>query len=54
MQDLRRIRQYLTHDAALMAANALVGSRLDYCNSLLRSLTANELRKLHVYAELPY
>ena len=46
MRDLRRIRQYLTHDAALMAANALVGSRLDYCNSLLRSLTANELRKL--------
>ena len=29
-----------------MAANALVGSRLDYCNSLFRSLSALDLRKL--------
>ena len=36
----------LTHHAALMAANALVGSRLDYCNSLFRSLPALDLRKL--------
>ena len=34
-RDLRQIRQYLTRDAALMAANALVGSTLDYCNSFL-------------------
>ena len=33
------IRQYLTRDAALTAANALVGSRLDYCNSLFRGLS---------------
>ena len=43
---LRRLRGYLTHHAALMAANALVGSRLDYCNSLFRSLSALDLRKL--------
>ena len=29
-----------------MAANVLVGSRHDYCNSLLRSLSALDLRKL--------
>ena len=46
MRDLRQIRQYLTRDAALMAANALVGSRLDYCNSLFRGLCVANLRKL--------
>ena len=46
MRDLRQIRQYLTHDAALTAANTLVGSRLDYCNSLFRSLSVANLRKL--------
>ena len=35
MRDLRRIRRYLTHDAAISLANALISSRLDYCNSLL-------------------
>ena len=29
-----------------MAANALGGSRLDYCNSLFRSLSALDFRKL--------
>ena len=29
-----------------MAANALVGSRLDYCNSLFRGFSALDLRKL--------
>ena len=37
---------YLTHHAALMSANALLGSQLDYCYSLFRSLTALDLRKL--------
>ena len=46
MRDLRQIRQYLTHDAALTAANTLVGSRLDYCNSLFRGLSVANLRKL--------
>ena len=46
MRDLRQIRQYLTRDAALTAANALVGSRLDYCNSLFRGLSVANLRKL--------
>ena len=33
-------------DAALLTANTLVGSHLDYCNSLLRSLYALDLGKL--------
>ena len=43
VRDLKRLR---THEAALMAANALVGSRLDYCNSVFRGLSALDLRKL--------
>ena len=36
MCDLRRIRKYLTPEVAVLAANALVSSRLDYCNSVQR------------------
>ena len=36
MRDLRRIRKYLTPEVAVLAANALVSSRLDYCNSVQR------------------
>ena len=34
MRDLRTIRQYLTPEVAVLTANALISSRLDYCNSL--------------------
>ena len=34
MHDLRHIRKYLTCEAAILAHSALVGSSLDYCNSL--------------------
>ena len=46
VRDLKQLQGYLTHEAALMAANALVGSRLDYCSSLFRGLSALDLRKL--------
>ena len=46
VRDLKRLRGHLTHEATLMAANALVGSQLDYCNSLFRGLSALDLRKL--------
>ena len=46
VRDLKRLRGHLTHEAALMAANALVRSCLAYCNSLFRSLSALVLRKL--------
>ena len=47
--DLKRLRGHLTHEAALMAANALVGSRLDYCNSLFRGLSVLDLRNFNVF-----
>ena len=46
IMDLKHLRGYLTHHAALKSANALVGSRLDHCNSLFRSFSALDLRKL--------
>ena len=46
IRDLKCLRGYLTHHAALMVANALVGSQLDYCNSLFRSLSALDLHQL--------
>ena len=46
MRDFKQIRQYLTRDAALTAANTLVGSRLDNCNSLFRCLSVANLCKL--------
>ena len=46
LRDLRRLRHHLTQEAMITAANALVGSRLDYCNSLFRSLSAYNMRKL--------
>ena len=45
-QDLKRLRGHLTHEAALMAANALVGSLLDYWKYLFRGLSALDLCKL--------
>ena len=35
IRDLRRIRIHLNNSTAIYLANALVSSRLDYCNSLL-------------------
>ena len=46
MHDLRRIRQYLNPGVAVLAANALVSSRLDYGNSLFRGLSCFNQHKL--------
>ena len=46
LRDLRRIRRHLTKSTAVNVANALVSSRLDYCNSLFRSLSCRDLKKL--------
>ena len=37
--DSRHVRQFLTRDVSVLVGNALVSSRLDYCNSLFRSLS---------------
>ena len=39
IRDLRLVRKHLTDEAAILAANALVTSCLEYCNSLFRSLS---------------
>ena len=44
--DFRRIIQYLTPEVAVLPANALVSSRLDYCNSLFRGLSSFNHHKL--------
>ena len=46
LRDFRHVRRFLTQDAFVLVANALVSSRLDYCNSLFRSLSRFNLHKL--------
>ena len=46
LRDLRRIRRHLTKNTAVTVANALVSSKLDYCNSLFRSLSCRDLKRL--------
>ena len=46
IRNLRRIRHYLTPEVAVLAANVLVSSRLDYCNSLFRGLSCFNQHKL--------
>ena len=46
LRDLRRIRKYLSTDTAIMVANAMVSSRLDYCNSLLYGVSKSNIAKL--------
>ncbi len=46
LRDLRRIRNQMSLSVATTLANALVSSRLDYCNSLLNSLKQREFNRL--------
>lgn len=46
LRDFRRIRRHLSKSDAVKVANALVGSRLDYCNSLFRGLKHFDLNRL--------
>ena len=46
LHHFRHVRRFLTHDASVLVASALVSSRLDYCNSLFRSLSEFNLHKL--------
>ena len=45
IRDLKQLRGYLTHEATLLTRNAMVGSRLDNCNSLFRSPSALNLHR---------
>jgi hypothetical protein len=42
----RRITKFLSYDTVQILINAFVTSRLDYCNSLLYGLPANQLYKI--------
>ena len=46
IRDIARIRKHLSLHATIALANALVSSRLDYCNSLLHSANVTYLDKL--------
>ena len=47
-RDLYRIRALLDLNTSVLLVNALLSSRLDYCNSLFLSLTDFELRRLQL------
>ena len=44
--DLRRIRKFLSDETAILLANAMVSSRLDYCNTLLYGVSKSNIAKL--------
>ena len=46
LQDLRRIHKFLGVETAIHLANAMVSSRLDYCNSLLYGVSKCNIAKL--------
>ena len=46
IRDLRRIRRFISLSVAKTIATALVGSRLDYCNSLLYITANKDIAKL--------
>ena len=46
MRDFVRIRRFLTKSVTIRMANALVSSRIDYCNSLLKGCYDQDLLRL--------
>ena len=44
--DLRRIRRHIPLSTAKTISNALISSRLDYCNSLLNNIAKQDVSKL--------
>ena len=45
IKDLRRVRRHLT-SVAITLCNALVGSKIDYCNSLYYGITNKQMQRL--------
>ncbi len=48
LHNIRKIRPFLTEHAAQLRVQALVISRLDYCNSLLAGLPSNTIKPLQM------
>ena len=46
LRDLLRIRKFLSDETAILLTNAMVSSRLDYCNSLLYGVSKSNIAKL--------
>ena len=46
LRDLHHIRRFLSVDTSVVITNALVSSRLDYCNSLFHSLSSRNATRL--------
>ena len=46
LRDLRRICKFLSVETAILFANAMVSSHLDYCNSLLYGVSKSNVAKL--------
>ena len=46
LRDLRRICKFLGVETAILLANAMVSSRLDYCNSLFYGVSKSNIAKL--------
>ena len=46
IRDMRRIRLFLTPSVAKTIATSLIGSKLDYCDSVLFNVTEKEISKL--------
>ena len=53
LRELRRVCRYLNHETAVKVANALVSSRLDYCNSLLYNTKRHILADYREF-KMPY
>ena len=53
LRELRRVHNYLNHETAVKVANALVSSRLDYCNSLLYNTKRHILADYREF-KMPY
>ncbi len=48
LHNIRKIRPFLTEHAAQLIVQALVISRLDYCNALLAGLPSNTIKPLQM------
>lgn len=48
IRDFRRIRRFMSKSVSVSLANALVTSRIDYCNSLLYGIAAKQSRRLQL------
>ncbi len=48
LHNIRKIRPFLTEHAAQLLVQALVVSRLDYCNALLAGLPSNTIKPLQM------